>query len=396
MTHNQSGTVFELGHRPALDGLRGISILAVLILHLNSIHNFGFTLLRGGFLGVDMFFVISGFLITSLLLEESRARGSVSLRAFYIRRALRLLPAVIAAIIFTILIGLLVGSFTAVGVTPLRLASTIFYFNNWLQSFGDDVPWFLTHFWSLSIEEQFYLVWPVVLLFLLKRRGRTTIGIVTLAIGVSCLWRAGLYWSGSSAMRLYHGSDTRADALLAGCLLSLVIYARILPSIITRHLTLVGRTAWTLFLLLLVLGHWRAPAIYVGGLTFAALMAAMILLHALIAPPAILSSSVLVWIGKRSYGLYVWHWPVYLLASTGPNVTVIPVAVIGTFLFAAASYRYIEKPFLERKRRHSPAVAQVEPISGPAANLAAVSSHTTLEIPELGLDTVGNDVLRES
>jgi peptidoglycan/LPS O-acetylase OafA/YrhL len=197
-------------------------------------------------------------------------------------------------------------------------------------------------------------------------------------------------------MRLYHGSDTRADALLAGCLLSLVIYARILPSIITRHLTLVGRAAWILFLLLLVLGHWRAPAIYVGGLTFAALMAAMILLHALIAPPAILSSSVLVWIGKRSYGLYVWHWPVYLLASTGPNVTVIPVAVIGTFLFAAASYRYIEKPFLDRKRRHSPAVAQVEPISAPTENLAAVSSHPTLEIPELGLDTIENEALRES
>lgn len=371
MTESSLPHEFRLGQRPALDGLRAVSILAVLILHLNSIYQFPFVVLQGGFLGVDMFFVISGFLITSLLIEENTAHGNISLRAFYMRRALRLLPAVFAAIIFTLFIAFLTGSFTAVGVTPIRLASTLFYFNNWLQALVNDTPWFLTHFWSLSIEEQFYLIWPLALIALLRRQRRAALWIVVCAITLSWLLKAGLYWSGASWQRLYHGSDTRADALLVGCLLSLLIYWRALPAIIVRHNRLLGRCAWLVFGALLIGADFRGPLAYFGGFTFAAIMCALILLRALIAPAAILNSRSLLWIGKRSYGLYVWHWPVYLIASAAiPNVAVAPVSLIGTFCFAAISYRYIEKPFLDLKRRRSTAQT---PITGADSKVVAVS-----------------------
>lgn len=351
---------FRLGQRPALDGLRAFSILAVLILHINSIYQFPFVVLRGGFLGVDMFFVISGFLITSLLIEENAARGNIRLRAFYMRRALRLLPAVIAAVLFTLFIGFLAGSFTAVGLTPIRLASTLFYFNNWLQALVNDAPWFLTHFWSLSIEEQFYLIWPLALITLLRRQRRAAIWIVVSAITLSWLLKVGLYWSGASWQRLYHGSDTRADALLVGCLLSLLIYWRALPAVIVRHHRILNRCAWLVFGALLIAADFRGPLAYLGGFTFAAIVCAFIVLNALIAPAAILNSRFLLWIGKRSYGLYVWHWPVYLLAATAiPNIFVAPVCLIGTFCFAALSYRYIEKPFLDLKHRRSTAQAHI-------------------------------------
>lgn len=345
---------FRLGYRPAVDGLRGVSILAVLILHLNSISQFPFVVLRGGFLGVDMFFVVSGFLITSLLLEEKDAKNKIALGAFYIRRALRLFPAVAAALFFTLLIALLSGSFAAVGLTPIRFASTVFYFNNWLQTVADDSVWFLTHFWSLSIEEQFYLVWPVTVIGLVKWNRRAAFWIVLSAITLSCLLKAGLHWSGASWQRIYHGSDTRADALLVGCLLSLLVYWRTLPAIFVRHHVLIGRCAWLVFGVLLIVADFRGPIAYSGGFTFAAIVCAFILLHALIAPAGVLNSRLLLWIGKRSYGLYVWHWPVYLLvAAAAPDILVAPLSVTGTFWFAAVSYRYIEKPFLELKRRRS-------------------------------------------
>jgi peptidoglycan/LPS O-acetylase OafA/YrhL len=332
-----------------------------------------------------MFFVVSGFLITALLLEENEARNSISLRAFYMRRALRLLPAVFAALLFTVLVALLAGSFTAVGLTPIRLASTLLYFNNWLQTTTNDSPWFLTHFWSLSIEEQFYLIWPLALLALVRRHRRVALWSVVSAIALSCLLKAGLHWSGAPWQRIYHGSDTRADALLVGCLLSLLIYWRALPAFVLRHHVMIGRCAWMMFGALLIVADFRGSIAYSGGFTFAALVCAFIVLHTLIAPAAVLNSGLLLWIGKRSYGLYVWHWPVYLLvASSVPQAFGIPACLIGTFGFAALSYRYIEKPFLDLKHRRSRA-GQVErsisPVSYQPASYLRGHEEPDLSIP---------------
>jgi peptidoglycan/LPS O-acetylase OafA/YrhL len=308
--------------------------------------------LQGGFLGVDMFFVISGFLITSLLAEEWSRAGSISLRNFYIRRALRLAPALIAVLLFSGFIALVLGSFSTLGMSPVRLASTIAYFSNWIRAYeAPNDSWFLVHFWSLSIEEQFYLVWPVALLILIKKDRRTVVLFVIGGIAASCLLKAILYTTGSTTMRLYHGSDTRADALLIGCLLSLCLHWNYVPSFVERHRAKLSRAGWAL-LGLMVVSVWRdSTLLYFGGFTLVSLASALVIMQSVFVPAAVLTHPVLTWIGKRSYGLYLWHWPVYQLAGAFPKVYILPMAVIGTFCFAAFSYRYIESPFL--RLRHS-------------------------------------------
>lgn len=345
-----SNSAFRLNHRPALDGLRGISIILVLILHVNLLYPFPVTLLKGGFLGVDMFFVISGFLITSLLVEESERTGGISLRQFYLRRALRLAPALVAVLVFTLLLASIVG-FAPLGLSPLRLASTVAYFTNWIRAFETlNQAWFLIHFWSLSIEEQFYLIWPVALILLLKCKRRTAILIVVGGIAVSWLLKGVLYASGASTMRIYHGSDTRADALLIGCLLSLALHWGYIPWMLRRPVF--SRASWILFTISVVFVSRDDAILYFGGYTLLSLAAAIIILRSLFTPALVLTHPLLLWIGKRSYGLYIWHWPVYQIAKYFPAAYVVPIGVVGTFVAAAFSYRYIERPFLELKHRH--------------------------------------------
>lgn len=323
----------------------------VLVLHLPGHEN----ILPGGFLGVEIFFVISGFLITSLVVEEFEKTGKIDLRGFYMRRVLRLAPALVAVLLFTGLIALLAGSLAVVGLNTLRLSSAIAYFSNWVRAFeGEPGPvWFLAHFWSLSIEEQFYLIWPLSLVFLL-RKPRTTVFVAVLGFVVFLIaYKAGMYLSGASAKRLYYGSDTRADAILVGCLLSLALHWGFFPSIIKRHSLLLSRIAWLVLVVFAVMFHWNDGAIlYLGGFTLVSLSAVLIIARVIFLPDRVLTNPVLVWIGKRSYGLYLWHWPIYLLASA-LAIYVVPVALLGTFCFAAVSYRYIEEPFLRLKHRFS-------------------------------------------
>src|SRR5260370_110527 len=272
----------RLGHRPALDGLRGIAILGVIGVHV--------ALLPGGGAGVDVFFTLSGFLITSLLLEEHAETGRLRLKQFYMRRFLRLVPA------FTLLLlvhfvyclvcyrGWQQKAGLAGGVISLG------YFSNWSRAYKWIPHFGLSHTWSLAIEEQFYLLWPVLLLavlFLFKSQGGRLRAVAALALAF-VLYRALLIQWGAPFHRIYNGLDTRADALLIGCLTSFIYK--------TYPIKSESRSAWLLgaaacLSLLLLLGHFAlaqsddSPSWYCGGFTLLSVGSALVILGLMSEPP---------------------------------------------------------------------------------------------------------------
>lgn len=353
---------FRLGHRPTLDGVRALAVLLVLIHHVEFITPLTYAYLPGGFLGVDLFFVLSGFLITSLLIEEFNGHGLISLSRFYMRRALRLLPAVGAALLVSLVAGLIVG-FESIGMTPLRTASIFFYFTNWVRAFETPELWLLAHFWSLAIEEQFYLVWPVVL-FSLLRRGighRKVVIIVSLAALGSIAWMTFLWSHRLPVLRVYSGSDTRGHTLLIGCLLALVLQWGFIPSTWARNnvVQLLGYFSLVLFLLASLWLQVGDPFLYRGGFALVAICAAGLILSVLFSKSgfihSVMTHQIALWLGKRSYGLYVWHWPIYfLLGKIGGSAFILKsVAIVLTLGVAALSYRFIESPFLKMKLRYA-------------------------------------------
>src|ERR1044072_1415372 len=225
----------RLGYRPWLDGLRGIAITAVFIHHLQHFiyqgdRLFGWLFLPFGSLGVDIFFVLSGFLITTLLLEEHASTNTINLKKFYIRRALRLLPALFVLLAFTALFALLFLPFSEATTTARLSIIAIFYGTNWALAFGERSD-LLGHLWSLAVEEQFYVIWPLALMLVLRfglARRRLVLLIVSLIVLV-CLYRCLLVSPEVDPLRIYFGSDTRADSLLAGCPVARLVGWRMVP-----------------------------------------------------------------------------------------------------------------------------------------------------------------------
>jgi peptidoglycan/LPS O-acetylase OafA/YrhL len=349
----------RLGYHPALDGMRAISILAVMLYHSGLIH--------GGFLGVDVFFTLSGFLITTLLIEEHAAGGRIALRDFYGRRALRLLPALVPVVIVSGVAMIATAGPARVGGMSLFVLAVIFYVANWAAIAG--LPQgMLGHAWSLSIEEQFYLVWPPVLALLLRRvraRWLLVAGLLLAALG-SILLRYHLAVSGATGRRFYLGTDAHADPILIGCATACLVswgYIRggSNPPASTRWRELAAALAAAVLVAVLVMA--RLPDDYArrGASTIVAVAAGVLIVDVLrpgsrLAP--LLGWSPLVWIGKRSYALYLWHLPVFFLAgalwASGlleylPS-RIVPAWVV-TFAMAAASYRWIEAPALRLKSR---------------------------------------------
>jgi peptidoglycan/LPS O-acetylase OafA/YrhL len=313
----------------------------------------------GGKLGVDVFFALSGFLITSLLLSESESSGSIDLKHFYYRRALRLLPALTSVFLFTVLIAFVVGSFEALGLSRLRLASTALYFTNWVRAYQGPDTWFLGHFWSLAIEEQFYLCWPVLLVVATRFRikPRTMCLAVLGLIGASVVLKIGLYASGATTRRIFFGSDTRGDGILVGCVLAFALKGGLIPTVLNesaaRSLKLIGFLLLGIFV---VVGDDRFPLIYLGGTTVVAFAATLLIAGSILnrsnASRDVLSTSLLRWLGRRSYGLYLWHWPIYELARLVPyRALVVPCAIVVSIAVAALSFRFLETPFLQIKDR---------------------------------------------
>jgi peptidoglycan/LPS O-acetylase OafA/YrhL len=349
-----------------LDGLRAIAVVAVVFYHLFP------SLIPGGFIGVDIFFVISGFLITSLLITEHTRTGRINLKRFWVRRARRILPALFVTISITCSVALFVGGDILVGLGRQVLGAATFS-NNWVEIaagtnyFDISSLHLFTNFWSLAVEEQFYAVWPFILVAILgittlTRRYRTGLWLSILLSLVSAGLMFALF-SENSVTRVYYGSDTHAFGLMIGAALAFLGNARFAkalqrqdawPSARYKHpkiiqtlgiLSLGGIIALVLYLPEL------ASVTYRGGLLLVSILTALVILAAVSNKgllQRLLEIKWLKWIGVRSYGIYLWHWPVAVLCHYAipiQNQWIAPLIVIGVSLFAAAaSYRFLEQP----------------------------------------------------
>ena len=355
---------FHLGYRPALDGLRGLAVLAVLVHHLGR-HCSPLQAFRGGFLGVEVFFVLSGFLITELLCEEWSETNGISLGAFYARRGLRLLPALILVLAAT-------GLYALVSAPPERAARigeslliTLFYAVNWFAAFGAMPDDALIHAWSLSIEEQFYLIWPLLLLALLRGRvsRRGILGLVGAGIAASAVWRAVLGTTGASGARIYYALDTHADALLMGCLVGLLVAWSPPDRIAGGKATArrgAGEVAAALGLAaLFVMTAVDRRYLHLGAYTAVHATTAALLVASLSPSPGpvarVLQWPALVWVGRLSYGIYLWHYPIFnMLGQKYTGWTGLPLVgaqLLATLVAVVASYYLVERPALRLKRR---------------------------------------------
>ena len=335
-----------------IDGLRAIAVLAVLAYHLQ------LPFAKGGLIGVTVFFVISGFLITRILLTESDTTGTIDLKNFWIRRIRRLLPAIL-----TMLAALIFASavFNRVLFTKAcsDLLSAIFCYNNWWQIFNNvsyfenaGAPSPLTHCWSLAIEAQFYLVYPLILMALsrLKERRKLIPGVTALLALISAALMWILFDPAQDPSRVYYGTDTRAFSLLFGALLAMASEhekeLNILPSTVRDGLglaALIGILCITGF----VDGY--SSFLYKGGQVLVSLLSVVVIYAVLNRRSllgAVLGLPPLKWIGDRSYGIYLWHYPIILLVSGGKKSTwwMILIEIMLTLIFSALSYRFIETP----------------------------------------------------
>jgi peptidoglycan/LPS O-acetylase OafA/YrhL len=346
------------GRAPGLDGVRAVAVLAVLAFHEQ------FAAFPGGFLGVDVFFVLSGYLITDLLAAQWDRHRRLDLPAFWIRRARRLFPALAVATV-TVTAAVAVIEPGQLGALRPALVAAVTYSSNWWQAaqhrsyftaFGSLPP--LQHLWSLAIEEQFYLLWPLILLAVLltchDRRLRAC--VAWLGAVASAVAMATIYLPGADPSRVYYGTDTHVSALLIGAALALTWPLRQVQT--ARHANTARADAAGLAGIAILgwaIGHFSGsdPALYPVGLFVAALAAGGLVIAA--AAPgsvgAMLGWRPLRWVGVRSYGVYLWHWPVIALASAvaGPGSTGIGIAAIETAaasMRSAASWRWIENPII--------------------------------------------------
>jgi peptidoglycan/LPS O-acetylase OafA/YrhL len=342
---------------PGVDGLRALAVAAVVVYHVNG----GW--LPGGFLGVDVFFVISGYLITSLLLSEYRKAGTINLPRFWLRRARRLLPALFLMLAATLAAMLILHPGEVARLHGAVLAS-VGYVTNWYFIFAH-VPYFeqfgrpsvFEHLWSLAVEEQFYLIWPPVLALALMyvRRRRIVYGVAAAMAGSTALaWV--LFHPNTDPSRIYYGTDTRAVGLLAGVALAFVWPASRLRPVTSRAaraaLDVAGVAALAAVAAATIYLGEIDPLLYRGGMLMVALATAALL--AVVAHPSsrlgqCMAAPLLVWIGVRSYGIYLWHWPVLMLTRahqdvpfTGAPLVALQVGL--TLVAATLSYRYVETP----------------------------------------------------
>ena len=379
---------------PALDGLRTLAVVAVVLYHLN------LTWAQGGLLGVTIFFVLSGYLITRLLLNEIAKTGRIDLKSFWIRRIRRLFPAVVTVVVVTCA---LCTVFNHVMLTKMRpdILPSLLFFNNWWQimqdvsyfnALGDPSP--LTHFWSLAIEEQFYLIWPPLLLAMVSMHVSkpNTRRVVLGLAAVSALAMMVLYNPATDPSRVYYGTDTRVFSLLLGAWMAFIPDRDLAPARLVRHLgldrlagaakhdksksdtaeaattkpselarfwsspasiDLMGVVGLVGLAAMVALTNGYTAFQYRGGTLLCSILTLMVI-AACVQPQGMvaraLAAEPLVWIGKRSYSIYLWHYPLLLLMNPVANINDTPwwhyiLQVLLVVAAAECSYRFIETPF---------------------------------------------------
>jgi peptidoglycan/LPS O-acetylase OafA/YrhL len=338
-----------------LDGLRALAVLAVIAYHLNIPYS------AGGFLGVTVFFVLSGYLITSLLVSEWEQTHKIDLKQFWIRRAKRLLPAMFLLLITLNIVTPLLRPELIPNLRQDTIAAT-FYYSNWHYIFQElsyfeafEKPSLLTHFWSLAIEEQFYIFWAVIILFFLKivKSRKAIFTFILIASIVSAVWMTILHDPNLDPSRVYYGTDTRIFSLLIGA--SLAIIAPKTP--VTKRkkwsFEITATTGLAFFLFMVFYTNQYDSFVYEGGMAFLSLATAGLVLSLASSPTLIINKilewKLLKWIGTRSYGIYLWHYPVNLFMNSnvntgGMNVFMVVLELTLTFLIAAISYTFVEKP----------------------------------------------------
>lgn len=372
-----------------LDGLRAVAVLLVVVYHL-----FPGAFLRSGFVGVDVFFVISGFLITSLLLREHAASGRIALRSFWTRRARRLLPALAAVVTVSATAAWLIGGDVLVGLGRQVLGAATFSYN-WLSIasggtyFDGTEPELFRNLWSLAVEEQFYVVWPLLLPVVLLIPGRRSRVAVSVALAAASAGGAALLVAaGADVSRAYYGTDTHAFGLLLGVAAAFALSpVRRAPG--RRAALATGLAGAAALVALVALAAVPGGSAAYPGVTLATSVLTVVVIAAATAPASALGRALdvqpLRWIGERSYAIYLWHWPLVVLLclfATGSFTdAAVPVplgvaALAATLAVSAASYRVLEQPVRRRGFAGALRAVRARLSSSPARRFGAIVAVT--------------------
>ena len=343
-----------------LDGIRAIAVIMVLAYHLK------LALFKSGFLGVTVFFVLSGYLITGILISEVEEEGTIDLKNFWLRRIRRLVPAVMSMAVVIIFVSAVVNRVIFTKGCKDFLASVL-GFNNWWQIFNKvsyfeaaGVPSPFTHCWSLAIETQFYLIYPLILLGIYKlvksrgegraKRGLLFAGVTLLLALISVILMIVLFDPQQDASRVYYGTDTRAFSLLFGALLAILWEYRMVPRKLSASVNMVlGSVSFAVLLVMTIAINGSSNFWYRGG-QFVGTILTVLVIYTVSGRKTwlirFLSNPVLKWIGDRSYSIYLWHYPIILLISKGIKASwwITLIEIVLSVVLAELSYRFIETP----------------------------------------------------